>query len=127
MVREYIGNQSPITDAHSIKRYTFAFSPSISVRAVLRRSSRPSCCCHSPRTRPSDTIAVPEDRGLCRLAWHQPDIERVPLEHRHVAALFPTAQRHNAAVHLLPRGEIDIPVLIEVLAVALGRNVVMPG
>ena len=71
-------------------------------------------------TRTSDAAAVPEDCGLCHLGRHQPDVERVPLKDRHIAALLPTAQRHNAAVHLLPRNEVDILVLIEVLAIALG-------
>ena len=33
----------------------------------------------------------------------------------------------RAAVHLLPSGQIDILVLIEILAITLGCDVIIPG
>src|SRR5580704_18744184 len=75
----------------------------------------------------SDAAAVAGDCRLRHLRRHQPDVEGVAIEDRHVATFFPAAQRGDLAKYLLPRREVDILVLIAVLAVALGRDVIMPG
>ena len=75
----------------------------------------------------SDTAAVASDFGLRDLRWDHPGVERVA---RNVLrpgdAHAPGIQRDDFDVELLSRGKLDISVLVEVSAEALGRDVIMP-
>lgn len=51
---------------------------------------------------------------------------RVALKAAKIAAL-PTAQGQDLDIDLLPRGEIDIRLLVDILAKALGSDVITPG
>src|SRR5215469_1085894 len=84
----------------------------------MRQSSRPQ---------PSDAAPIAGNFRLRNLRRDEPYIERIAREVFRAGDAHPPAfQRDDLDVELLTGSEINLLVLVEVSAEALGRNVIMP-
>src|SRR5690348_2775815 len=71
----------------------------------------------------SDAPALAGDLGLRHLLRDHPGVERVA--DAVSAGAVPTLRREDLDIDLLPGGQIDVSVLVEVSVVAHGRDVIM--